>query len=47
MPSWRPRCGSPPGRGGDADLAAKTLGLDYLREGGVGEFALGSLAEPE
>ncbi|KPI02545.1 SagB-type dehydrogenase domain containing protein-containing protein [Actinobacteria bacterium OV450] len=28
---------------GDADLAARVLGLDYLRESSVGEFMLGSL----
>jgi SagB-type dehydrogenase family enzyme len=33
--------------GGDTDLAAGTLGLDYLREGTVGEFALGSLIQSE
>jgi SagB-type dehydrogenase family enzyme len=33
--------------GGDSDLAAETLGLDYLCEGCVGEFALGSLIKPE
>jgi len=33
--------------GGDTDLAASTLGLDYLREGCVGELALGSRVERE
>ncbi|MFF7637519.1 SagB family peptide dehydrogenase [Kitasatospora sp. NPDC008050] len=28
--------------GGDSDLAARVLGLDYLRESSVGEFLLGS-----
>jgi hypothetical protein len=27
---------------GDADLAARALGLDYLRESSVGDFLLGS-----
>ncbi|WP_371617017.1 SagB family peptide dehydrogenase [Streptomyces sp. NBC_00454] len=32
--------------GGDSDLAAKTLGLDYLVESSVGEFLLGSRPAP-
>ncbi|MQY12494.1 hypothetical protein SRB5_26280 [Streptomyces sp. RB5] len=31
---------------GDADLAARVLGLDYLRESSVGDFMLGSLRAP-
>ena len=31
---------------GNADLAARTLGLDYLRESSVGEFILGSRPAP-
>jgi SagB-type dehydrogenase family enzyme len=33
--------------GGDTDLTGATLGIDYLREGCVGEFALGSVSRPE
>ncbi|MFF4642450.1 SagB family peptide dehydrogenase [Streptomyces sp. NPDC001389] len=33
--------------GGDSDLAARTLGLDYLQESSVGEFLLGSRPAPE
>jgi SagB-type dehydrogenase family enzyme len=32
--------------GGSSDLGARALGLDYVREGSVGEFALGSLPAP-
>jgi len=31
---------------GNADLAARTFGLDYLRESSVGEFILGSRPMP-
>jgi SagB-type dehydrogenase family enzyme len=31
--------------GGSSDLGARALGLDYVREGSVGEFALGSLPD--
>ncbi|MFJ2897785.1 SagB family peptide dehydrogenase [Streptomyces sp. NPDC087218] len=33
--------------GGDSDLAARVLGLDYLQEGSVGEFLLGSRPAPD
>jgi SagB-type dehydrogenase family enzyme len=32
---------------GDADLAARVLGLEYLREASVGDFLLGSLPPPD
>jgi len=33
--------------GGDTDLVGTTLGINYLCEGCIGEFALGSFIGPE
>lgn len=33
--------------GGDTDLAGRTLGIEFLSEGCVGEFAIGSLSKSE